>query len=322
MAARAFVCAMAALLLTAGSARAAYPERTIHILVGFTPGVAPDVTARLLGDRMSHDFGQPVVVENVSGAGGNIACDRVAKAQPDGYTLVMCGNGSLVIAPSLYEKLPYNPKRDFAPIVRIFVASNILTIHPSVPAKTLTEFVDYARAHPGKLTYGHAGVGTSQHLAGELFKAMAHVDLRPVAYRGSTAVIPDLLAGRVDVFFGNIVNVVPLIRERKLRAFAVTSRKRSALVPDLPTLDESGFPGFEAVPWFGLMAPAGTPTEIVGKLHDEIVRLLATPDVQKKLQQLGLDIIGDTPAEFEAAIVNETPQWAKIIKGAGIKLNQ
>jgi tripartite-type tricarboxylate transporter receptor subunit TctC len=322
MKARAVLLAALAVLLTVcGAGAADYPERTIHILVGFTPGVAPDVTSRLLGDKISRDFGQPVVVENVSGAGGNIACDRVAKAARDGYTLVMCGNGSLAIAPSLYEKLPYDPLKDLAPIVRVFVASNILTIHPSVPAKTLTEFVAYAKAHPGKLTYGHAGAGTSQHLAGELFKAMAHVDLRPVAYRGSTAVIPDLLAGRVDVFFGNIVNVVPLIRENKLRAFVVTSLKRSALVPELPTLDESGFPGFEAVPWFGLMAPAGTPQEIIDKLHDEVVRLLAMPDVREKLEHLGLDILGGTPAEFRAAIETETPRWAKLIKAAGIKIN-
>jgi tripartite-type tricarboxylate transporter receptor subunit TctC len=263
-----------------------------------------------------------VVVENVTGASGNIACDRVAKSPPDGYTLVLCGNGSLVIAPSLYDKLPYDPVKDFAPIAQVFVAANLLTVHPDVPAKTLPEFVALARAQPGKLAYGHAGAGTSQHLAGELFKYMAKVDLQPVAYRGSTAVVPDLLAGRVQIFFGNIVNTLPLVREGKLRAFAVTSAKRSAVAPDLPTMAEAGFPGYEAVPWFGLMAPAGTPAAIIEKIHRDTVRALAMPDMRKKFGDLGLDVIGNSPAEFAEAIKTETPHWAKVIKEAGIKVSE
>jgi tripartite-type tricarboxylate transporter receptor subunit TctC len=324
MRAMSIVAAVVAAWLAVGGAAAQtnYPERPIRILVGFTPGVAPDVTARLIGDKLTQAFGQGIVVENISGAGGNIACDRVAKAPPDGYTLVMCGNGSLVIAPSLYDKLPYDPVKDLAPVSRVFVASNIVTVHPGLPANNLAELVALARAEPGKLTYGHAGVGTSQHLAGELFKASAHVDIRPVAYRGSTAIVPDLLAGRIDIFFGNIVNVLPLVREGKLRAFAVTSLKRSALVPDLPTLNESGYPGFEAVPWFGLMAPAGTPSDIIDKLHRETVKVLAMPDVRQKMEQLGLDIIAGSPSEFASAIRTETPQWAKVIKDAGMKLSE
>jgi tripartite-type tricarboxylate transporter receptor subunit TctC len=315
--------ALAVLLIPgAASAQATYPDRTIRILVGFTPGVAPDITGRLLADKFSEAWGKPVVVENVTGAGGNIATDRVAKAAPDGYTLLMGGNSSLVINPSLYEKLPYDPVKDFAPISQIFVAANILTVHPDVPAKTLPELIALARAQPGTLTYAHAGVGTSQHLAAELFKFMAKVDVRPVAYRGSTAVMPDMLAGRLSMFFGNIVNVLPLVREGKLRAFAVTSLKRSAAAPDLPTMAESGFPGFEAVPWFGLMAPAGTPPAIIDKLHRETVRVLAMPDVRKRLEELGLDVIGNSPAEFAAVIRSETPHWAKVIKEAGIKLSE
>jgi tripartite-type tricarboxylate transporter receptor subunit TctC len=294
----------------------------VRIVVGYPPGVAPDVTARLLADKFSDAWGKPVVIENLSGAGGNIAADRVAKAPPDGYTLVMGGNSSIVISPSLYDKLPYDPIRDFAPISQVFVAPNILVVHPDVPARTLPELVALARANPGKLTYGHAGVGTSQHLAGELFKAMTHTDIQSVAYRGSTAVVPDLLAGRITMFFGNVVNVLPLVRDGKLRAFAVTSLKRSAVTPDLPTMDESGYPGFEAVPWFGLMAPAGTPRAIIDKLHRETVRVLAMPDVRKKMADLGLDVIGNSPAEFSAVIKAETPQWAKIIKDAGIKVSE
>jgi tripartite-type tricarboxylate transporter receptor subunit TctC len=299
-----------------------YPEQTVRIVVGYPPGVAPDVTARLLADKFSEAWGKPVVVENVSGAGGNIAADRVAKAPPDGYTLVMGGNSSIVISPSLYDKLPYDPIRDFAPISQIFVAPNLLVVHPDVPAKTLPELVALARANPGKLTYGHAGVGTSQHLAGELFKAMTHTDIQAVAYRGSTAVVPDLLAGRITMFFGNVVNVLPQVRDGRLRAFAVTSLKRSAITPDLPTMDESGYPGFEAVPWFGLMAPAGTPQAVIDKLHRETVRVLAMPDVRKKMADLGLDIIGNSPAEFAAVIKAETPAWAKIIKDAGIRVSE
>src|SRR5664280_215801 len=214
--------------------------------------------------------------------------------------------------------MPASARRRISPV---FVAANLLVVHPDVPAKTLAELVSLARAQPGKLTYGHAGIGTSQHLAGELFKYMAHIDVTPVAYRGSTAVLPDILAGRLTMFFGNIVNVLPQVREGKLRAFAITSLKRSALAPDLPTMAESGFPGFEAVPWFGLLAPAGTPADIIDKIYKETVKDLALPDVHKSMEQQGLDSIGNTPAEFAAAIKTETPRWAKVIKDAGIKLS-
>ncbi|MGP0090584.1 MAG: Bug family tripartite tricarboxylate transporter substrate binding protein [Xanthobacteraceae bacterium] len=314
------VCAVLAALLGAGEAIAEnYPEQPVKIVVGFPPGVAPDLAARLLADKFSAAFGKTFFVENVTGAGSNIATDRVAKAAPDGYTLLMGGNSALVFSPSLYDKLPYDPIKDFAPISQVFVAANILVANPDVPARTLPELVALARAAPGKLTYGHAGVGTSQHLAGELFKSMAHVDLQPVAYRGTTAVLPDLLAGRLSLSFANIANALPLIREGKLRAFAVTSLKRSAAAPDLPTMAEEGFPGFEAVPWFGLLAPAGTPPAIIEKVYRETARSLALPKVRQRLNELGLDTIGNSPAEFSAVIKAEIPQWAAVIKAAGIK---
>jgi tripartite-type tricarboxylate transporter receptor subunit TctC len=294
----------------------------VRILVGFTPGTAPDVTARLLADKLTETWGKAVIVENITGAGGNIACDRVAKSPPDGYTLTMCGNGNLVMGPSLYDKLPFDPIKDFTPITQIFVAANILAVHPDVPAKNVTELVALARAQPDKLTYGHAGIGTSQHMAAELFKYMAKVSIQPVAYRGSTAVMPDLLAGRLSLSFSNVVNVLPLVREGKLRGFAVSSRKRSAVAPDLPTMAELGFPGFEAVPWFGLLAPAGTPPAIIDKVHRETARVLALPDVRKRLEELGLDVIGSSPAEFAALIAKEIPEWAKVIKEAGIKASE
>ena len=309
-------------LTVAALAQTTYPEQPVKIVVGFPPGVAPDVVARLLADKFSVAWGKPVIVENVGGAGGNIATDRVAKAAPDGYTLLMGGNSSLIFSAGLYDKLPYDPIKDFAPISQLFVSDNVLVTPPSVPATTLPELVALARAQPGKLTYGHTGVGTSQHLAGELFKSMAHIDLQPVGYRGSTAVLPDLLAGRLTLSFSNIVNALPLVRDGKLRALAVTSLKRSAVAPDLPTMAESGYPGFEAVPWFGLMAPAGTPPDVIEKIYRETERDLALPDVRTHLEELGLDIIGNTPAEFAAIIRLEIPQWAHLIKNAGIKLNE
>jgi tripartite-type tricarboxylate transporter receptor subunit TctC len=320
---RAALIVVAALLLAPDAiAQTTYPDQPIKIIVGFSPGVAPDITSRVLADDFSTAWGTSVVVENVTGAGSNIATDRVAKAAPDGYTLLMAGNSALIFSPSLYDRLPYDPINDFVPISQVFVAANILVVHPDVPAKTLPELVALARAQPGKLTYGHAGVGTSQHLGGELFNAKAHIDIRPVAYRGTTAMLPDLLAGRLTMSFANIANVLPLVREGKLRAFAVTSLKRSVAAPDLPTMVESGYPDFEAVPWFGLVAPAGTPPEVIEKIHRETVRCLALPQVRAHLEQLGLDVIGNSPAEFAAVIKTEIPQWAVVIKGAGIKASE
>jgi tripartite-type tricarboxylate transporter receptor subunit TctC len=320
LAAKAFAVLLALLAAGMASAQSGYPNRPVKILVGFTPGTAPDLVARILADRFSEVWGTAFVVENIPGAGSNIATDRVAKAAADGYTLLMGGNSSLVINPSLYETLPFDPLGDFAPISLIFIAANVLAVPPELPVKTVAELVALAKAQPGKFSYGHAGVGTSQHLGAELFKYMAHVDIAAVAYRGTTVLMPDLLANRISMSFANIVNVLPLAREGKLRALAITSIKRSALAPDLPTMAESGFPGFEAVPWFGLVAPAGTPKDVLDKLHIETVKALAMPEVRKKFDELGLEPVGNTPAEFSDVIRKETPEWAKLIKDAGIKL--
>jgi len=302
------------------SAQSTYPNHPVKILVGFTPGTAPDIVARLLADRFAEVWGTPFVVENIPGAGSNIATERVAKAAADGTTLLMGGNSALVVNPGLYETLPFDPLKDFAPISQVFIAANVLAVPPELPVSSVAELVALAKAKPGKLSYGHAGVGTSQHLGGELFKSMAHVDIAAVAYRGTTAMMPDLLANRISVSFANIVNVMPLVREGKLRALAITSIKRSSLAPDLPTMAESGFPGFEAVPWFGLLAPAGTPKDVLDKLHAETVKTLALPDMRKRFDELGLEAVGNTPAEFAEVIRKETPEWAKVIKDAGIKL--
>jgi len=318
------IAAVLSILLAASAAFAQgnYPEKSVRILVGFTPGVAPDVAARLLAEKLAEALAKPVVVENVTGAGGNIGAARVAQAAPDGYTLGMVGNGSLVFSPGMYDKLDFDPVKSFAPISQIFVAANVLVVPIDSPAKTLPELVALARAQPGRLTYAHAGAGTSQHLGAELFKSMAKLDIQPIAYRGTTVLLPDLLAGRVSMSFGNVVNVLPLVKDGKLRAFAVSSIKRSAIAPDLPTMAESGYPGFEAVPWFGLMAPAGTPQAIVDRLHRETAKIMQMPDVRKKLNDIGADVIGGTPAELAAVIERELPQWTRVIKQAGIKASE
>src|ERR1700759_4071736 len=291
LAANLFAALIVLLAAQTASAQSSYPNRPVKILVGFTPGTAPDLAARILADRFAEVWGSPFVVENIPGAGSNIATAQAAKATAEGYTLLVGGNSSPVINPSLYDKLPFDPVKDFAPISQVFIAANVLAVPPESPVRTVAELVAFAKAEPGKLSYAHAGVGTSQHLAAELFKYMAQVDIAAVPYRGSTALMPDLLAGRVNMSFANIVNVLPLAREGKLRALAITSRKRSNLAPELPTMEESGFPGFEAVPWFGLLAPSGTPQEVIDKLHDETVKVMALPDVRKQFDDLGIDAV-------------------------------
>src|SRR5436853_480506 len=253
-------------------AQSGYPDKPIRILVGFSPGVAPDVTSRLFGDRWSETWApKGVAVENVTGAGGNLALSQVAKAPPDGYTLAMGGNASLVINPNLMDKVGYDPVKDFTYITQVFIVPNLLVVPNDVPAKDIKELIALAKARPDYFVAGHAGVGTSQHLGAELFMSMTGVKIQQVPYRGTTQVLPDLLGGRLNIFFGNISNVLPLVREGKLRAFAITSRKRSPEIPELPTMEELGFPGYEATAWFGLMGPAGLPQPIVDKINAEAI---------------------------------------------------
>src|SRR5215813_10538286 len=285
---------LALLLLTASAAFAqTYPDRPIRLLVGFAAGGPADISARVLADKFAESWGKPVVVENVTGAAGNVATDRVAKAAPDGYTLVMAASSTIVTNISLYDKLPFDPVKDLAPISQVCFTPNILAVNNDVPAKNVQELVALARARPGELTFGSAGVGTSQHLAGELFKVMAGVNLQHVPYRGIAQVMPDLLGGRLTMSFANISAVLPLMREGKVRAMAVTSIKRSASVPNLPTMAEQGFPGFDATAWFGLMAPAGTPAPIIAKLHAETTKILSRADVREKFANLGMEVIGN-----------------------------
>jgi tripartite-type tricarboxylate transporter receptor subunit TctC len=311
-------------LLNAGEAAAqtSYPDKAIRILVGFAPAGPADIIARVVGDKLAEAWGKPVVIENVTGAGGNMATDRVAKAAPDGYTLLLGTSGPFIIHPALYQKLPFDPVKDFAPISQLCFTPNILIVNNDVPAKSLPELVALARAQPGQLTFGSAGVGTTQHLAGELFKSMARLEIQHIPYRGISAVMPDLLGGRLTMVFANTSAALPLTREGKVRALAVTSPKRASALPDLATMDESGFPGFDAVAWFALLAPTGTPEPIVAKLHREAARILALPDVRKKFAELGMEPVGNTPAEFAAAMTAEAPKWTKLIKDIGIKASE
>jgi tripartite-type tricarboxylate transporter receptor subunit TctC len=298
-----------------------YPEKTIRILVGFPSGGPPDVASRLLADKFSDSWGNPVLVENVTGAGGNIAIDRAIKAAPDGYTLVMASS-AITINPSLYEKTSYDPIKDLAPISVAVFTPSILVVNNEVPAKNVQELIALVRAQPGKLTHGHAGTGTPAHLSGELFKSLAGIDIVPVPYRGIPALLPDLLAGRVTMTLPNMSVVLPLVREGKLRALAAISPTRATAAPDLPTMAEQGLPGFDVPIWFGLMAPAGTPQPIIDKLHQETVRALTANDALKRLGDAGMEVVANTPTEFAAVIKSELPRWAKLIKDAGIKVSE
>jgi tripartite-type tricarboxylate transporter receptor subunit TctC len=309
---------LALLIVESPAAQTTYPEKPIRMIVGYPPGGPPDILARLLGQKFAEAWGKPVVIDNVTGAGGAIAADRVARAAPDGYTLGLLANPELVINPSLH-KLAYDPVKDFAPVSQVAVSPLMLVVHNAVPVKNFQELIKLARARPGELTFASSGSGTNTHMAAELLKSVAGLDIRHIPYKGVPAAVPDLLGGRVTMMFSPSVVVLPLTREGKLRALAVTSLRRSSAVPELPTIAESGYPGFEAALWNGLLAPARTPAAIVRKLHLETVKALALPDLRAKLADLGLEAIGDSPDELATVIKTEIPKWAKVIKEAGIK---
>jgi tripartite-type tricarboxylate transporter receptor subunit TctC len=308
-----------ALLIAGGAcAQTTYPQKPIRMVVGFPPGSAPDTVARLLGQKFAQSWAKPVLIENVTGASGNIATERVARAGPDGYTLGLLAQGQLAINPSLYT-LPFDPIKDLAPVSQVIVSPNVLVVHNAVPAKSVKELVALAKTQPGGLTFASSGSGSANHMAAELFKSMAGVDIRHIPYKGLTLAFPDLLGGRVTMMFIPTSTVLPLVREGKLRALAVTSLRRTPTFPELPTIAESGYPRFDATLWYGLVAPARTSGAIVGKLHLETVKALALPEVRTKLDDLGLEGIGNSPSEFAAVIKSEIPLWAKVIKELGIK---
>jgi len=297
---------------------AAFPGKPIHIVVTFTTGGAPDILARLIGERLQANWGQPVVVENRPGAGGNTGADAVAKAPPDGHTIVVGTVGTHAINGALYSKMPYDMVKDFAPVTLLATTPNMLVVHNGVPAKTLPEFVALGKKE-GKMTFASSGSGTSIHVSGELFKTMTGIDMQHIPYKGRASAIPDLLGGRVTMMFDNMPSSLPLVREGKLRALGVTSAKRSPAAPDIPTIAEQGLPGFEAVSWFALFAPAGTPRPVVDKWHAEVKKILETPEVGKRLAEIGLEPAGSTPEELAAYQRAEITKWAKVVKDSGAK---
>lgn len=310
--------ALALLFAGGAAAQTNYPEKAVRVIVAYPAGGAPDFVARLLGQKLAAALGKPVVIDNVPGASGSIGAERVAKATPDGYTLGFLAIPEVAINPSLF-KLAYDPLKDFSPVSQVTRGWNILVVNNALPAKTLQELVKLAKARPGEITFASSGAGTTPHLSSELFKSAAGIDIQHVPYKGVVVAIPDLVAGRVAMAFTMPNFVLPLVREGKLHALAVTALKRSPALPEVPTIAESGYPGFEVVAWQGLVAPAGTPAAIVSKLHLETVKVLAQADVRAKLSESGSEAVGNSPAEFAALIKSEIPRWAKVIKDAGIK---
>jgi tripartite-type tricarboxylate transporter receptor subunit TctC len=312
---------MAVLLASADAlAQTNYPDGPVRIIVGFTAGSATDITARMFAQKLNEIWKVPVTVENVPGAGGGVAADRVAKAAPDGATLMWGANGALTVNPALQSRLSYDPTRDFAPISLVLRMPSIVAVNNDLPAKSFAELIALAKAQPGKLSYATPGVGTPQHIGGELLKIMAGIDITHVPYRG--AVLTDVIGGRVSIVLSNTGAILPIVREGKLRALAITALERSPNVPELPTIAESGFPGFEASSWFALMAPAGTPAPIVNKVQREALAIAQDPEMRAKLAQLGLDVVGSSPADLAAIIKFDIAKWSKVIAEAGIKAGE
>ena len=299
-------------------AQGSYPAKPVTIIVPFSPGGAADIISRTLSDRLRLRLGQPVIVENKPGAGTMIASEHVAKSAPDGYTVLLAAS-SLSIAPALYSKVNYDPVKDFAPISLVASVVHVLSVHPSVPATNVAELVSWVKANPAKANYGSVGAGTSTHLESELFNSMAGVKMEHVPYKGSAPALLDLVSGNINVMFDAYASSKPFINDNKIRLLAVTTAQRSTLLPNVPTVAESGLPGYEAMPWLGFVAPAGTPSAVVNKFHAELMEVLKEPAVQEKFQSLGLEIIGNKPAEFADFIKKDMVKWAKVVKDSGAK---
>ena len=318
---KALVAAIAALVCASASVQAQnYPTRPIVLVLGFAPGGPSDVMARIFGRKLEQILGQPVVIENRPGAGGNVAAESVARAAPDGYTILLANSGILAANASLYKRTGFDAEKDFAPITFVGAQPNVLVVHPSLPARTLAEFVAYTKANPGKVSFASGGHGSSPHLAAELLKTEAKIDIVHVPYRGTGPALQDVLAGHVLMCFSSVSPVLSHIKSGTLRALGVSSLKRTALLPDVSTINELGFSGFEATAWHGLVAPAGTPKEALATLNRGMITTLNDPDVRKSFTGLGVDVGGTTPEDFAAYIKAEIPKWSAIIKASGAKL--
>jgi tripartite-type tricarboxylate transporter receptor subunit TctC len=313
---------VAAVLLCATALAAAqdFPRKPIHLVVPFPPGGGNDTVARAIAQQVGPELGQPLVIDNRPGAGGSVGAELAAKAPADGYTLFLAGVGSHAVNPNLHSRLPYDPVRDFTPITLIASAPSVLVVNPGVPARSVAELTAYARANPGKLNYASNGNGSAAQLAAAMYEWMAGVRMVHVPYKGIAPAMTDLLGGEVQVMFGTIVALVPHIQAGKLRALAVTSRKRSTLLTEVPTLAESGLPDYEAGSWYGILAPANTPRDIVARLHFVVVKALKQPDVARRLAAEGAEVVGSTPEEFGAHIQSEIARVARVVRAAGIRI--
>jgi tripartite-type tricarboxylate transporter receptor subunit TctC len=299
-------------------AQTTYPTRAVRLIVPSSPGGGTDISARILAPQLTQFLGQQVVVENRPGAGTMIGGEAVARAVPDGYTLLM-GISTLAINPAMYKKVSYDAIKDLAPISQAVSLSNVLVIHPSLPARNLKEFVAFAKARPGQINFASAGVGTSPHLSMELLLVLAKLNMLHVPYKGSGPGVTDLLAGHVPVMMPNMLSAQPHIKSGRIRALGVTGTKRAPGADDIPTIAEAGVPGYEAVQWYGVLAPAATPRDIITKLHTGVVRALQNPEVRQRLLNDGAEPVGSSPEEFAAYLRSETTKWAQVIKAAGIK---
>jgi len=298
-----------------------YPTRPIRLVVPFPAGGTTDILAREAGERLSATLGQPVVVDNRPGAGGNIGADLVAKSAADGYTLLMATVGTHAINPSLYSKMPYDHIKDFAPVVLVAGVPNVLEVTSSLPVNSVADLIKLAKEKPGQLNFASSGNGTSIHLSGELFKSMAGVDMTHVPYKGSAPALVDLVGGQVQLMFDNLPSSLPQIKAGKLRAIAVTSAQRAPALPNVPTIAESGLPGYEASSWFGIVAPAGTPPAVINRINAEINQWLRAPETAEKLLAQGAIAAGGSPEQFAAHIRAETDKWAKVVKASGAKVD-
>jgi tripartite-type tricarboxylate transporter receptor subunit TctC len=309
--------AACAVLCAAPVVAQTYPDKPIRMVVGFTPGSATDISARIFAQKFSELWNVPVTVENIPGAAGGVAGDRVSKAAPDGATLYWAANGAIAINPSLYPTASYDTVRDLAPITRLIVTPSILAVNNDLPVKSVAELIALAKSKPGQLSYASPGAGTPQHIATELLKSLAGIDVVHVPYRG--AVVTDVIGGRIPMTLQNSGAILPMVREGRLRGLAVTSLQRSPNIKELPTVSESGVPGFEATSWFGIFAPAGTPAPILAKINQDALKVVGEPDMREKLAKLGLDTAADGPDAFAAIIKADIAKWAKVIKDNNIK---
>jgi tripartite-type tricarboxylate transporter receptor subunit TctC len=315
---RPLVLAAALFAMALPSLAQTWPNKTVKIVVPFPAGGPTDVLTRVLADKLGAQMGQPVVVENKPGAGGSIGADLVAKSAADGYALVMATASTHSIGPYL-GKLPYDPVKDFTPIVWVGNATNLMVVSNHVPANSVKELIELARKDPGKFNYATSGIGTISHLTTELFASMAGVKLTHVPYKGTQQSIPDIMSGQVAILFDNIMTAQPNVKAGKVKALAISSPKRSALVPDIPTVAESGLPGFQSVVWFGLLGPAGTPKAVVDRMNAEMNKALLLPEVQARFVQMGFEPAGGTPGDFAQTIQRDAEKWSKVIREAGVK---